>query len=438
SAQDTLTYTVTVGTSAPPGLPVASFVVRPSPALAGQFVVNDPIGTSVPAGKPIFRWRFGDNGWPSEDPKPFHRYPLPGGYHPHLTVWDSIGQRAVADRPVKVGINSLYPPTVTITSAQPLQGSGALTATFSAQVAPGNSGQMAAYRWNLGEGTVRSGVLAVGEAVPDVTATYGPGRHWPSLLVVDRNGFTATDKVEVVVTSSSGAQPPDCLATTEPTVLFLPVTGARFRAFQLQGTDKLVDTGWLIDGQSYSGAQVPQTYGSGGWHHAQLTVTDEAGLTCVDEEDLAVIGPVASWGVPPRIVDPGGGAGTCGQALDAGTPVAADPANLGVTWSLAGAPDGGSVDDAGRILWTPPPGSTAPGGFVLVATNPVGSDQVAVTVPVQCDDSLELKTLCGCGSGGPAAPLLALAGLWLLARRGRRRDGAPATAACRRPGAPPR
>jgi hypothetical protein len=130
AAEGELRYQVNV-TAAIPGPPDAGFVVRWSPVAAGGFVVDDPVGTQSRVGPPIFRWRFGDGSWPGTDPRPFHRFVLPGGYRTHLTVRDSAGQRAVADQPVQVGLARLAP-TVRITSAQPLEGDNAVAATLSA------------------------------------------------------------------------------------------------------------------------------------------------------------------------------------------------------------------------------------------------------------------------------------------------------------------
>ncbi|HEY8206293.1 MAG TPA: PKD domain-containing protein, partial [Myxococcaceae bacterium] len=290
--QDQLRYLLDVAAS-PPGPPDAGFVVRWSPVAAGGFVVDDPVGSYSPAGPLLFRWRFGDGAWPGTDPQPFHRFALPGGYRTHLTVRDIAGQSAVADQPVQAGLARLAP-TVRITSAQPLQGDNSVSATLSAQVTVAAGQSVAAYRWNLGDGTNVSGTLGAGQPVPDVPVSYGPGRWFPQLLVVDGTGLPATDKVEVVV-SKDGAPPPDCLATIEPTAVFLssaaPVLGARFRAFQLPTGAPLEDTDWRVDGQDqpHDQAVIPQTYDAGGWHHGELTVRDENGLRCRDSVDLPVL-----------------------------------------------------------------------------------------------------------------------------------------------------
>ncbi|HZN95822.1 MAG TPA: PKD domain-containing protein, partial [Myxococcales bacterium] len=433
--QDVLTYTIDVAPGPRPGPPDAGFVVRPPQSAPGAFVVLDPRGTRSQVGPPIFRWRFGDGAWPSTDPKPFHRYLLPGGYRPHLTVWDGAGQSATADRPLQVGSAIRLPPTVRISSAQPLQGRDWLDATLSAEVTQGTgpSPGLVAFRWDLGDGTSHSGTLAAGQTVPDAPAGYGPGRYFAQLLVLDGNGMTASDKVEVVVTRGD-EQPPDCLATVEPTALFLSgnIGRAAFRAFQLPGTARLIDPVWTIDGQPSSGPVAGQTYDAGGWHDGALVVRDEAGLLCKDQLELAVIPSPSTLNLPPRIIHPGGGTATCGKALEGEAPVVADPAGLGVTWSLAVASPGGAVDSEGRLSWTPPAASSAPGSFVLVATGAAGSDRQAISVPVECPDSRELGTTCGgCGAGG-GSPLLALAASGLLARARRR------PTASRRPAAPPR
>jgi uncharacterized protein (TIGR03382 family) len=120
-------------------------------------------------------------------------------------------------------------------------------------------------------------------------------------------------------------------------------------------------------------------------------------------------------------VDPGGGVAACGQPLDAGVPVAADPGGLGVTWSLVSGPAGATMDGQGRLSWTPPVASVAPGAFVVRATNSAGSDQAPAVVTVECADGRTFNT-CGCGAegGAPLVALAALAGLKALARR--RRD----------------
>jgi len=131
-----------------------------------------------------------------------------------------------------------------------------------------------------------------------------------------------------------------------------------------------------------------------------------------------VLGPIPGLAIPPRIVDPGGGVAACGNALDAGTPLAADPAGLGVTWSLVSGPADAGVDGQGRLVWTPPVTSTAPGAFVVRATNAAGWDQARVIVTVDCPDGRTLST-CSCGAGA-GAPFAALVALHLLARRRRR------------------
>ena len=412
-----LLITVTVAPAPPPGPPTAGFVVRPTPAQAGAFVVDDPVGSTSP-GPLLFRWRFGDGAWPGTDRQPFHRFVLPGGYRTHLTVWDSAGRYARADQPVQVGLTRLAP-TVRIDSAQPLEGNESLSTTLEANVSPGSSPTVVAYRWDLGGGTDPISGTLDGGAVPGVPVTYGPGRYFPRLMVVDGNGLVATDKAEVVV-SKEGAPPPDCLATLEPTVLVLSTlaTGARFRAFQVATGARLRETDWRIDGQDQPQDQavVGMAFDAGGWHHGELSVRDEDGLYCRDGVDLAVIGSASGNPIPPRIVDPGNGAATCGQGYDGGVPVASDPIGLGVTWTLENGPPGATMDGQGRLSWTPPPASTDPGHFTVRATSSAGSDVATATVTVECEGRT-LKT-CGCGAEGG---LSALAALFALGAWGRRR-----------------
>jgi hypothetical protein len=419
SATYSLSYLVTVEPQPPSGEVVADFQLVPDEAGPGTPVLHDPAGTSVSTGRRFLRWRFGDGSLPSAADFPVRRFLLPGGYRPHLTVWDELGRSDQTDRPMKVMHGTAVPPTVKLTSKDGHRGKAPFSTELEAIITPGSS-EVALVRWNLGDGRVAFGTK--------VSVTYGAGRFWPSVAVVDRNGLAGTDKAELVVLDDV-REPPECMAAAEPPVVFLDASGqafTRYVSLVVDGSSPVATVDWELDAASVPRTrQISRTYGAPGWHHGVVTVKDGNGLQCIDDVWVAVVQPPQNGqvGVPPVIVDPAARSGECGKSLDVEPLVAVGTGP--VQWTAEQGPDGLFVDAAGQIAWTPPAGLKGDIAFDAVATTPWGSDRRKVTLSISCVNQLDFRTTaCGCGAGGGAFPGLLLLAAGALRRIRRRPAGA--------------
>src|SRR5262249_27468707 len=140
-------------------------------------------------------------------------YLLAGGYQAELTAFDAAGRSGAVKHPLWVLDRGRRPPSAKIL-AQSLQGEASLSASFACDCQVGDA-PLRGYFWELGDlGTA---------STPTASTTFLPGRYRVRLTVVDGNGLTATDSVEVAVTRS-GLKPPECRVGLSPPAGPAPLT----------------------------------------------------------------------------------------------------------------------------------------------------------------------------------------------------------------------
>jgi PKD repeat protein len=420
SGQDSYAFTIQVDTTAAGPEPAAAFTLSPASGPSPLDVLLDASGSAVSAAPASYLWDFGDLSVLGTGVQPEHRYLLSGSYQVELLVQDGYGRSAAHKAPVRVtGPTGAAPPTAAIT-ASVLSGDGTAEVAFSCDCRPGD-GALAAYAWELGD---------QGRSFdPAVTATFPPGRHRVRLTVVDRNGLTGHDSVEVVV-ARSGSQPPRCRLGLKPPAGPAPLTVEHRASYGGQEGPIVSAVLAFADGSTAPGAEVTRTYDAPGRYPVTLRVQDEQGLTCADPVWVTVTGQGGA--VPPRIISLATPVATCGVPYlysAAGTPEAVGQGPF--TWELVpvgGAlPEGMGLDAAtGEITWTPSSRSVGTQRVALRVISPAGADQQDLAIEVQCGERPLLNAGCACGTTSGMS--MALAGLLLLALRAARLRSGPGSA----------
>ena len=403
------------------GRPVASFLVTPGTTGTGVPALFDPSSSrwDPDLSPPAYRWRFGDGSPLSFLPQPAHRYLLPGGYRPALTLFDAIGQSDQARREVSIRSRSgRLPPTLVIDMPPLLTGDESLETALHTIVTSGDS-PAGTVHWDLGNGAFETGASVIG--------SYRPGRTWATAMVVDDDGLPATDKVEIAVTRS-GKVPPFCVAAVDPPVAVIPAAGRAqvdWIGWRSPGSKPLTSVSWSIEGVVSAGGAVPGLYSTAGWRRGVLTVIDEDGLTCTDSVALLVLdaASTAQPTVPPHILDTGvKGAIDCAAEYTGREALASGTGPLSWFISNASQTDLDIDPSTGVVTW----GKHAIAGlgqvsYTLVVQGPDASDLASVTIPYTCGDRADLGTRCGCGAAGGGPAFAGLLLLLLRARRSRRR-----------------
>ncbi|MBD3176643.1 MAG: PKD domain-containing protein, partial [Armatimonadia bacterium] len=126
-----------------------------------------------------------------------HTYSTGGNYTARLTVIDDSGGSANSQVEISANDPAYQNPTATL-GATPTTGTAALTVTFNGSGVDNNGGSITEYRLDFqGDGTADwSGT----SAPTDLTYTYAAaGTYLPKLTVVDSQGLSDSDTVEIVV-----------------------------------------------------------------------------------------------------------------------------------------------------------------------------------------------------------------------------------------------
>jgi PKD repeat protein len=291
----------------------------------------------------------------------------------------------------------------------------------------------AVFRWDLGDGTTDIG--------PSVTHDYTAGHYKARLTVVSAEGCTSVDAVEIVVNGASNRAPYCRVGLTPaagPAPLPVTITGTFGDADgDVASATWLFSDGITQDATRYNGAAF-RTISNPGKLGVTLQVVDEQGLVCRTSAE-AEAGNAADL-LPPEIVSVPTLTATCAVPYTYGQDgIARATGGRPLTWSLGqgdpavGKPDGMTIDNTGKIQWTPKKLATKE-RVTVVVENAAGVTQQDFMVDVQCaNEDPFLK--CGCNSGAGAAP----AALLLLASLARRRRFAAAAmsprANARRPAA---
>lgn len=146
-----------------------------------------------------FNWDFGD-GFQSNEISPIHTYADDGSYTVILTVTDSLG--ATSQDLVQITVTNPEPRA--IIDASPTAGPAPLEVVFDASDSVDPAGlplpeAITFFIWDFGDGETGAGKR--------ITHTYTEaGDFTASLTVVDDDGATATDAVQILVFEDGGTQ----------------------------------------------------------------------------------------------------------------------------------------------------------------------------------------------------------------------------------------
>lgn len=219
-----------------------------------------------------YLWDMGD-GTRSEGPSITHAYATPGSYKVTLQVQDDAGVRnSVATDAASIMVNA---PPIT-----ELGGNQSVAVGEVVQLDGSNSrdedGQITAYLWELGDGT-----LAFGESVEYAYST--PGTYTVRLTVTDDSGTTTSktsNSITVRVNQAPTADAGDDQVVTTSSVTF-DGTGS------FDGDDNITSYDWDFgDGTTGEGPRPVHVYKNPGEYQVRLMVTDASGTERSSASDV--------------------------------------------------------------------------------------------------------------------------------------------------------
>lgn len=404
-------YSFTVNAVTRTSTPViAHFSASPKSGVTPLAVAFDASLSSGDAGALplLYHWDFGDGHAPSTELQPSHTYLVPSTYTVRLTVLDAFGGSAEARDTIQVQHRQGNTPPRARVIATQTTGRDTLSVDFSCDCQEGST-PIAAYRWDFGDGQLAFG--------PTSSHTYSPGRYRARLTVVDQSGLGTHDEVEIVV-SQGDRLPPTCRAYATPTAGEAPLA-VRFGALFFSEAGTISDVRWSFGTEVVSGmAAVDRRYELPGRYLAQLTITDDAGLTCQDELVIHALGPDRT--VSPDIVSAPRKTAQCGVPYLYSDEGLAAEGSGPLIWAAATAPSGMTLDHSGAIQWTPHREQAGLHRVVLEVRNGAGVDLQEFDIEVVCGSPRVLVVGCGCAST-EFVSLLPFALLLLTLRRRRPR-----------------
>lgn len=408
-------FTVSVTEATGSKGPTAVLLLNPSTGKAPLAVDAD--GTQSQAGDaPLlgFALDFGDGSPPFTTNVAKYTYLSPGGFNVRLQISDVKGMKDEARSTALVTDEyGNVPPSALIVASERF-GRSTLQVSLQCDCTAGTA-PIAGYRWEYGDGDVST------EVAP--THTYSrPGGFRIRLLVIDENGLTGQDSLDVEVTDGD-KRPPLVHAYVDPVQAELPYL-ALFGSVSGGQSAQVVKREWeFSNGQRSTQLAPTHRVSDADALRGTITVTDENGLASSDTVETA---GTKNGTRTPRILSTPVLEGYVGVAYsydDDGKPVARGTRPL--TWELGqevagesrGKPDGMSVDaTTGALSWFP----REAGSYEvwLTARNPAGYDVQRFTVEVTGESSGEIKKDCSCSTSG-AIPGFAVLFL-LVALRSRR------------------
>jgi uncharacterized protein (TIGR03382 family) len=355
----------------PAELPVADIIADPTIGEAGFTVQADATGSSPATDSEIvtYVWDFGDGTPLAFGAQVQHVYPEVGNFQMRVEVVDATGLTDQAGTPISSRDGILIPPVAAII-ASATDGQGTLSVDFSCDCTPG-SNDIVAHLWDFGDGSTSQ--------LAQVSRVFSPGSYEVRLMVVDKDGLSATTTETVVVRENENLPP---LVSASAT----PVAGPAPLAVQFFSTHGDLDgvvseLGWDFgEGGSSSEPEPSYTFNEPGIYEVRLAATDDTGLVSYATVEIRVEDEQGT--LPPRIVSVPGVVARVGEPYrydDDGSPTARGDNPMAwelgkiVGTELVGAPAGMIVDPfSGEVLWIPTADQEGTVQVALVATNPAG------------------------------------------------------------------
>ncbi len=186
--------------------PVAAFSASPGSGVAPLAVSFDPAASHDDGQIVSYLWNFGDGEVRTESTAASlsKTFSTPGSYSVTLQVTDDAGLTATASRIITVTEpETVQDPPVAAFSASQSSGIAPLAVTFD-PAASSDDRQIVSYRWDFGNGEVRTEPTAA-----SVSKTFGtPGTYAVILQVTDDAGLIATASRTITVTAPPPAVGP--------------------------------------------------------------------------------------------------------------------------------------------------------------------------------------------------------------------------------------
>ncbi|MCB0778549.1 MAG: PKD domain-containing protein, partial [Flavobacteriales bacterium] len=253
---DTITFPITIGQAQPL---TAGFTALQN----SDCTLSQVIATNQSTGTPLaFDWDMGD-GTLYTDTNVVHNYSTPGTYDVQLIAYDPTG----CSQPDTVSqtITILPPDSVEalFTMAQVPDCDDLIVSSSN-----GSTGIAPTYSWDMGDGTLLSGV--------DVTHTYiGPGSYTVILIATDSNTCNIADTTSLPV-QVDPVDPVSAAFTIDQVFDCAQLLASTDN--QSQGT--FMGYSWdMGDGTQYADTNVTHAYGAPGTYDILLVVSDLLGCT---------------------------------------------------------------------------------------------------------------------------------------------------------------
>lgn len=245
-------------------VPSASASASPQNGVAPLTV--ELFGNATGGDAPLsYKWTFGD-GTPSVTTRNAnHTYANPGSYTATFLVTDADGDTNSAT--VTINVRDNLTPSISA-NATPTSGHAPLDVAFSALAVSGDAPY--SYQWTFGDG---SGTSSRQNPSHQYTSA---GSYTATVTVTDADGDTASDTVQISVSSNSV---PAVSATVDRDTGVAPHT-VQFSATG-SGGDGTLSYEWIFGDSTpnASGAVVSHTYTTTGNYEAEVIVTDADGDT---------------------------------------------------------------------------------------------------------------------------------------------------------------
>ncbi len=217
-----------------------------------------------------YHWDFGD-GQSANGATASHTYTDLGSFTVLLTVTDDQGERATAT----LVIRTLEVPNekpIALATADPVSGMVSLVVEFSGQGSTDSDGNIISYAWDFGDGQSSDQM--------DASHTYSSaGRFLAILTVLDDDGASASDSIEIVVEEPDNSLP-TAQIDADPINGTAPLLVAFDGSASSDSDGSIVSWDWDFgDGMTGSGDTIEHTFATAGEYTVILTVRDDKGAS---------------------------------------------------------------------------------------------------------------------------------------------------------------
>ncbi len=313
-------------------------------------------------------WTFGD-GNSSTAANPSYTYGTPGTYTVTLTVADAEGATSSATISIQVDAIPNEAPTA-VAAATPTTQRVGLPIAFSSAGSADTDGTIASYHWDFADGT------SANTANPSKSYSVA-GTYAATLTVTDNAGGTATASVEVTITPNAA---PTAVASGTPTTGTEPLL-VQFSSAGSGDTDGTIAAyAWDFgDGGSSTSANPSRLFTAPGTYEAELTVTDDFGVS--DTATVTVV--VIPNQVPTAAINASPQSGPRPLAVSFNGTASSDPEGTDLTYAW-------DFGDGGVGTGATPSHTYAVGSYTatLVVTDAGGkvSAPASIAITVYVDD----------------------------------------------------